>query len=85
MGSVTFDLGALAPHIGDQIPMLSTDRAMAIEGHRQAINRLRINGILSRSEAKKSRGAFSQRNTRGNPMTDPAALTEYRAARETDS
>jgi len=34
--------------------MLSTDRAMAIEGHRQAINRLRMNGILSRSEAKKA-------------------------------
>lgn len=54
MKSISFDLGVLAPHIKDQLPMLSPTRAMAIEGHRQAINRLRINGILAPSEAKKA-------------------------------
>jgi hypothetical protein len=53
---IRFDLGALAPHIGDQIPALSAQDATAIEGHRIAINRLRINGLLSPSEAKKAEG-----------------------------
>lgn len=54
MNTISFDLGALSPHIGDQLPMLPPKIAMKIEGHRQAINRLRINGILTPSEAKKA-------------------------------
>lgn len=54
MAYVSFDLGALASHIGDQLPMLSQQDAMQIEGHRIALNRLRINGIITRAEAAKA-------------------------------
>lgn len=51
---ISFDLGALAPHIGEQIPGLPPEKAEVIEAHRVAINRLRINGLLTRSEAQKA-------------------------------
>lgn len=52
--SISFDLGALAPHIGEQIPQLPSKRALEIEGHRRSINMLRIHGILTRAEAKRA-------------------------------
>lgn len=54
MTYVSFNLGALAPHIGEQLPQLDAKDAMQIEGHRNAINRLRINSIITRSEANKA-------------------------------
>jgi hypothetical protein len=58
---IRFDLGALAPHIGTQIPALSEQDSEVIEGYRRAINRLRINGLLSPSEAKKAEGRLVER------------------------
>lgn len=54
MDDISFDLGALAPHIGEQFPQLDEKDAMQIEGHRHAINRLRIHSIVTRSEANKA-------------------------------
>lgn len=43
--------GALAPHIGEQVPELTQEHAMRLEGHRNAIDRLRINGLITRADA----------------------------------
>ena len=52
MAEIRFNLGAIAPHIGDQLPMLSNQTIAAIEGHRRALNRLRVHGFLTPPEAR---------------------------------
>jgi len=56
MSKISFQLGAIAPHIKKQLPQLTDREAQKIEAHRAAINRLRIHSILTRSEAKRAEG-----------------------------
>lgn len=50
--TIGFDLGALAPPIGEQIPQLPQKAATRIERFRVAINLLRIHQILTQAEAR---------------------------------
>lgn len=52
---VKIDLGTLAPPLGEQIDGLSEKDAELLEGHRQAINRLSVHGLISRSVAHRAR------------------------------
>lgn len=54
MPYISFDLGALAPHIGEQLPQLDPTDATQIENLRKATNLLRINSIITRAEANKA-------------------------------
>ena len=50
----TIDLGALGKPLFEQLPDLPKDKALILDNHRHAINRLRIHSVLSRAEAKRA-------------------------------
>jgi len=45
------NLGALAPPLGEQIKSLPNKEAERLDLHRHAINQLRIDGILTKTES----------------------------------
>jgi len=53
MSKVSISFGAMAPHVGEQEPRMRAGLAIQVEKYRQAVNLLRINEILTPSEAKK--------------------------------
>lgn len=49
------DLGVMAPPLGEQIDGLSEEDAERLDGHRQAIARLRIYEFITAAEADRAR------------------------------
>jgi len=47
-------LGALSPPLAEQIPLLSREEAKRLDAHKNAINRLRIHGLMTRDEARRA-------------------------------